>query len=593
MVQAPPSSEPSKPSLVSLTGAIEAAILECGVTDPSEQELVREAYRLHYQAIVAAERKTLEEDFREFVKWAWRLLRPAEDLQWDIGSELMCKALMALRREEFLRLVINIPPRSLKSTIVNVLYIIWVWIQDVDDVYLGGPSHEFLCISHSDGLASRDSQSARRIMQHPEFVKRWGGRVAFARGQNEKTRFGLAKGGGRIVGSVGSNVIGENAHTLILDDLNTGADIYSEALRSAVQEKYDTDISTRKNSKLRSKEVCVQQRVVGGDITDHMIKAHGLYHPEKNPLGVMHLVLPMEFELDEPGKPPVNPAGAWGFKDPRTEPGQLLRPEREPLWVIEAEIRSKSGGVLDRSGWFYTGMLQQRPSPRGGGMFKKSYWRRWEKDKPPKCIHKFASWDTAYDANKMKTNAFSVCLIWGIFHLPEDPATVYRLILLGEWHDRVDFVDLYAKMVQIQEDHDIDAHFIEKKASGLSIIETLRRMTQTTKSGKRIWIRTIRPDKSKESRAAASTGALHNGFVYYPDRKWAHFIVDEMAKYDRAPPPCKDIVDVFSQSVIYLEKGYYLGHPDDDEAPPPVAVAPPPWIKKRDREVKQVTYHGR
>jgi hypothetical protein len=74
-----------------------------------------------------------------------------------------------------------------------------------------------------------------------------------------------------------------------------------------------------------------------------------------------HLCLPAEYE----GSRAVS---SIGFTDPRTEHGELLWPER----FGPAEIESPK---VTLASYAAAGQLQQRPSPAGGGIFKR-HWSR-------------------------------------------------------------------------------------------------------------------------------------------------------------------------------------------------------------------------
>lgn len=516
---------------------------------------------------------------------------PGREMKWGWHLDLICRFLEDFRARKFRRGTINIPPRCMKSLIVNVFYPLWVWIQPDTETTYGGPGHQFLTISHNQKLATRDSMATRTVLQSGWFQKHWGNRVMMTYGQSEKTRYSLSGGGHRNIGSTDSNITGENADTVILDDPHSAEDAFSEkGIESAVF-KYDNEISTRLNDRSKSGFMMIMQRLSELDMTGHWIKMYGLYHPEKNPGGVMHLVLPMEFELDELGKTPVNPAGEWGYVDPRSKALEPLWPEHISTVEIENEIRAHSGNrELDRDGYFYNGQYQQRPSPKGGGIFKKNWWRKWEHKKPPKCLHTFASWDTAFSEKDTNKAAFSACTIWGVFHQEDSPPGVNSLILLGAWWGQVSYPDLKEKALELQNEFEIDAQFIEKKASGISLIQDLQR---AVRDARRIRIRSIVPDRDKVARAHAATSAFFSGSVFYPSkRRWANEVVDLVSKFPNGAPPCADLVDTLSQAVQYLQRGWWFSHPDDVDAPEAKPEPTDEWLEDNQEAMESECWYG-
>jgi len=80
--------------------------------------------------------------------------------------------------------------------------------------------------------------------------------------------------------------------------------------------------------------------------------------------GWEHLCLPAEYE--DPSR-----MTSIGFTDPRTEPDELLWPERfGPKEIVDLKISLGSYAAA--------GQLQQRPSPAGGGIFKRHWFRYFQ-----------------------------------------------------------------------------------------------------------------------------------------------------------------------------------------------------------------------
>ena len=120
------------------------------------------------------------------------------------------------------------------------------------------------------------------------------------------------------------------------------------------------------------------------------------------------------------------------------------------------------------------GQLQQRPTPLGGGIIKKKYWRIWPDDKPyPVAEHVFLSWDTAYSKEDLKDTSYSAMTAWGIFWNEQDQR--YCMMLLARWMERAEYPVLRKRAQEFTLKFKPDAHLIEKKASGQSLVQDLRR----------------------------------------------------------------------------------------------------------------------
>jgi len=237
-----------------------------------------------------------------------------------------------------------------------------------------------------------------------------------------------------------------------------------------------------------------------------------------------------------------------GFTDPRTKEGELLWPER---------IDEKTLSTLERSLGSYAsaGQLQQRPSPKGGGILRASWWVPWEKPDLPEIEYVLQSWDTAFEAKE--SSSFSARTTWGVFK----HKGAMCAIVLEAWYDKVSYPDLRKIAQEAYEDWEPDAVLIEKKASGQSLLQDLRMAG--------IPVLAYSPDRDKEARAHASSALLEDGRIYYPsDRKWAKDLIDICAAFPAHPND--DVVDTCTQAWLRLRKGWFVGHSEDPEDDEPV-----------------------
>lgn len=161
------------------------------------------------------ERELATRSLAEFVRQAWHVIEPATILVWGFHIEAICEHLEAVSRGEIRNLLINIPPRHMKSLLVSVFWPAWEWTR--------WPERRFLCSSYSASLSIRDSVKCRRLIESPWYRERWGHRFTLSGDQNLKSRFDNNRSGYRLSTSVGGAVTGEGGDR-ILCDLNIAAE---------------------------------------------------------------------------------------------------------------------------------------------------------------------------------------------------------------------------------------------------------------------------------------------------------------------------------------------------------------------------------
>jgi hypothetical protein len=263
-------------------------------------------------------------------------------LKWGWALDAICDHLQAVTEGRITRLLMNVPPGSMKSLLAGVIWPAWEWGPR------GLPQHRFLGTAHMQTLAIRDAMKCRRLIQSSWYQERWP--LPLTSDQNAKTKFENAKTGFREAMAFNS-LTGSRADRVVLDDPLSVDDGNSSAALDAAELTFTEALPTRVNNE-RSAIVVIMQRLHERD-TSGVILDRGLPYD--------HLCIPMRFEES---RAPTS----IGWVDPRTEPGQLMFPERFPEAQV-AELERTLGSFAS------AGQLQQRPAPRGGGMFKRSDFR--------------------------------------------------------------------------------------------------------------------------------------------------------------------------------------------------------------------------
>ena len=329
------------------------------------------------QLAAQAQKILSEKSFHDLVKAAWHLVEPEIVFRDNWHIEVVCQHLEAAANGKIRNLIVNVPPGSMKSLLTCVFWPAWVWTTR--------PTKRFMFASYSDALTMRDSVRCRTVLASEWYQHQWP--LALKADQNTKGLFENSKGGWRLATSTGGQGTGNHPDFFVADDPNNAKDTESDTTRQSVNDWWDGTISTRGISRGVG-QIVIQQRLHVNDLTGHLLEK-GQWE---------HICLPMRFESDR-----KIPQTSIGFTDPRTIDGQLLWPS-----LFSDEIVTKMEKTM---GLYHSaGQLQQRPAPRGGGMFK----REWFEIIPalPKCVNMVRYVDKA--GTEGGDGAFTACVLVGI-----------------------------------------------------------------------------------------------------------------------------------------------------------------------------------
>jgi len=465
----------------------------------------------------------MRRSLREFIKSSWGTIEPARDFYDNWHIDAISEHLEAVAHGDIKRLIINVPPRHMKSISVAVALPAWVWTIM--------PQKRFLFASYALSLSVRDSVKCRRLIDSQWYKTHFGQTFELTSDQNQKQRFENDKTGYRIATSVDGALTGEGGDIIVIDDPHNVREAESSAVRESVLDWWDQAMQTRLNDPKTGAFVIIMQRVHENDLTGHILK------DEYNDWD--HLCLPARYEIGHPS--PTR--SSLGFTDPRTKEGDLLWPER---------VDEKTLSNLERSLGTYAsaGQLQQRPMPKGGGILRAEWWVPWDKPDLPDIEYVLQSWDTAFSTNE-KTS-YSARTTWGVFRMNGQ----INAIVLDMWYDRVTYPELRNIAQESYEDYEPDAVLIEKKASGQSLLQDLRMAG--------IPVIPYSPDRDKEARAHAASALLEDGRIYFPsDKKWSKDLIDICAAFPAGDND--DIVDTCTQAWLRLRKGWFVTHSTDYE----------------------------
>lgn len=303
-----------------------------------------------------------ERSLGEFIKQAWQVLEPSTPYTPGWHLDAIVEHLEAVTAGQIRNLLINMPPRHMKSLAMSVFWPVWVWTSK--------PELRWLFSSYALSLSIRDSLKCRRLIESPWFQERWGRKFALTSDQNAKMRFENDRMGYRIATSVGGAATGEGGDVVGCDDPHNVQEQESDAIREAALIWWDETMSTRLNDQRTGAKVICMQRVRENDLAGHVLKQGGY----------VHLCLPAEYE------PKRKCVTQIGWEDPRKDEGELLWPERVGQTEI-AELKRRLGPTG------YAGQFQQRPVPAGGAIFKSEWFETV--DEAPPLVRTARGWDKA------------------------------------------------------------------------------------------------------------------------------------------------------------------------------------------------------
>src|SRR5260370_36916942 len=117
---------------------------------------------------------------REFVRQAWPIVEPFTPFVPGWHIDAIIDHLEAVSRGQIRNLLINVPPRHMKSLLVSVFWPAWEWLRS--------PERRWLYSSYGAQLSIRDSVKCRRLIESPWYQRLWGDRFALTSDQNTKGR---------------------------------------------------------------------------------------------------------------------------------------------------------------------------------------------------------------------------------------------------------------------------------------------------------------------------------------------------------------------------------------------------------------------
>jgi predicted phage terminase large subunit-like protein len=383
---------------------------------------------------VAANREDLinllREDFRFFLVWAFHVLNPGLVFQDNWHIDAIAHHLMKVSRGEILRLLITMPPRSLKSHSISVAYTAWE---------LGrNPSTKFIDASYGEKLSELLAQQTRKLMQNPEY------RAAFPHmvfaDNSPLDMMKTTSHGYRCATSVGGAVTGIGADCVIADDLLKAS--ASPLEREKAIEFYKSSLLSRLNNKNTGRAIVVAQRIALDDLPGYLIDQGGYTH-----LNLQAIASTTE-DIE------IGPA-----KWKRFEAGAYLHENREGKETLDRARR-------DLGDEHFAAQYLQKPNGAQGAMLDPMWFPPYEQARPLRRYPlRILSIDTALST--ATTANYSAASIFG------GDGKIFDL--LHVWRNRVGFENLVKMTYRLISEFEITHVMVERSAAGFALLEDLER----------------------------------------------------------------------------------------------------------------------
>lgn len=496
-----------------------------------------------------------EDSLGDFIKAAWHHAGEPQhfDSNWHI--DCICDHLMAVARREIKGpgpLIFTLPPRHMKSRGANVFFPAWTWAQDPDPDKIGhtylvrpgtlmGPGVKFAYMSYVQRLSNEHSLACRRLIESDWYRRRWSERVRLNYAQI--AQFDNLAGGSRRAMSF-SSVTGFGADIIVVDDAHDIENVESNIIRQATLRVWDEVLPTRLNDPKTGMFIVIMQRSHERDLIGHILAKE---------FNGIHVCLPAEFEHGHPyvflnSKSPVlrktdSSNGADG--GPKIgEAWQDFRKDGEPLWKSrfpEDVLKQWTGRMTSHAA---AGQLQQRPTAREGGLFKRQWFDNPAPVVPWERLKLVRAWDLASASDPGNDPDYTVGLLMG---RDRDTEIFYVLDVIrgrfsaGERENKIlctATIDGTSCEIRIPQDPGGAGKFEACYLVGL--LQGYR-------------VSTEREADSKENRADPFAAQCEHGFVKLAAAPWNQAFVDELCAFPSGAHD--DQVDAASAAFRALLRG--------------------------------------
>ena len=253
----------------------------------------------------------LRSDFCGFVQKVFEIVNPGVTFSRNWSTEAVSHALQKVASGATTRLIINIPPRNLKSICSSVA---------LPAFLLGhNPTKKIICVSYSDDLAAKFSNDCRAVMR-TDWYKQTFPRARIDKAKDTESEVRTTERGYRLATSVGGTLTGRGGDIIIIDDPIKPQDAQSKSVREKTVQWYENTLLSRLDDKVHGAIVVVMQRLHLDDLSGHLLERGGFELLCLPAIAEKKQIIQLDY-----GRTHVR------------SPGDVLDPVREPLSALERQ----------------------------------------------------------------------------------------------------------------------------------------------------------------------------------------------------------------------------------------------------------------
>lgn len=397
-------------------------------------------------ALIVADRKLCadpKDGYYHFFKRAWHTVEKQPLVNnWHV--KFICNLLqkeverIAAGEPKDRDVIINIPPRTSKSSLTAIFLNAWAWTKY--------PWMKFITASYSGSLSQKHSIKTKLIIESPWYQNRWGHVYQLSSKKNTNSEYWTTEGGMRFASSVKGTLTGDGADILIGDDLLNPRQSESDAERAGAVNFWRETASSRLNDQSTGLFFLIQQRTHAADV----VGAELLDNPEM----YQEIVLPATDDY------PISPSSlARFYQDGMLDPVRL---SREILARLEKKMTN------------YAGQYGQKPKKPGGNILKP---REWFFEYKLEELYRLARlhrqplvWNFVVDGayTKKKSNSATVCMAFTYFL-----NKWWIRAVLRDWMSFTECIEILPEFLYMNGYNPNSHVWIEPKANGLDLIDWL------------------------------------------------------------------------------------------------------------------------
>ncbi len=485
-----------------------------------------------FNGMAAALRPRVVMPFAEYLRGAWSVTEPGKTMRGNFHIDMLAEYLTAVSLGQIRNLIVNIPPRWQKSTIITVDWPTWEWGP------LGHPERRYLCVSHDETLSTMHNVSRRNIIESEWYAKEWGserrlasgeldpGRLLIASDQNQKTFIENTRRGRMMVASAKGSATGKGGDCMIFDDFINPKMAESDAERNAALENFKGTYSSRLDDVKTGAMIVVEQRLHTKDFTNHLLKEVG---------GFEHVVIPL---IAREG------CRRWVFpiskKVVELDAGAPIWPERFP--IEECDKLKRGAGTRG-----FAAQYEQNPTDEKGSILKRHNWRFYDgeqltaKDATGQTLlQRFDELIQSWDCTFKDTDGtdYVVGQVWARKGADR--------FLLDQIRERLTVTGTMAAMRSMTTKWPrASAKLVEDAANGPAVVQLLCREIAG--------LLLVKPQGGKVVRARAVAPIQESGNIFLPNPETAPWVPDFIERAAQFPDvDHDDEIDALTQANIYF-----------------------------------------